>query len=111
MFGNWRFEQVDDLGSWRRGHGPNHALILHGGPGLSDYTEDLGDLLAEALPDEGAWTITRFQQRGLAPSTTQGPFTIEQHIADVLRVCDSLSADPVVLIRRARSVLATNGDK
>jgi proline iminopeptidase len=70
--------------------------MLHGGPGLSEYTEHLGGLLAEALGEE--WTVSRFQQRGLAPSTTEGPFTIEQQVADTVSVCDWLAGERVVLL-------------
>ena len=49
------------------------SLILHGGPGMSDYTSSLADELVEEF------TVYRYQQRGLAPSTTDGPFTVETH--------------------------------
>lgn len=38
------------------------ALVLHGGPGLSDYTEGLADELGECF------STIRYQQRGNAPS-------------------------------------------
>lgn len=59
------------------GTGP--PLLLHGGPGMSDYTR----LLA---PELGGWQAVRYQQRGLAPSALGGPFTIERHVADALAV-------------------------
>ena len=44
--------------AWQAGAGP-WALVLHGGPGLSDYTESLADELEDAS----------------APSRTAGPAT------------------------------------
>jgi proline iminopeptidase len=93
----WRSERVGDLMMWVRGRGERVLVLLHGGPGLSDYTQSLGDVLATRLAD-GAWKIARFQQRGLAPSTVSGPFTIEQHVADVLDVCAALTHQPVVVV-------------
>jgi NAD(P)-dependent dehydrogenase (short-subunit alcohol dehydrogenase family) len=52
------------------------VLILHGGPGLSDYTAPLAAELTDAF------TVISYQQRGLAPSVTSGPFTVSQHVAD-----------------------------
>ena len=43
------------------GDGPE-LVLLHGGPGLSDYTE----LLDGETSD---WRTVRYQQRGLAPSS------------------------------------------
>jgi hypothetical protein len=52
-------------------------------PGLSDYTAPLAAEL------EDAFGVIRCQQRGLAPSTTSGPFSIGQHAADVIAVPDA----------------------
>jgi proline iminopeptidase len=67
----------------KSGSGPP-LLVLHGGPGLSDYTFTLAPEL------EDGYSVTRFQQRGLAPSTTDGPFDVEQHMADAIAVLDAL---------------------
>jgi proline iminopeptidase len=56
-------------------------LVLHGGPGVSDYTS----LLVGELD---GWTALRYTQRGVTPSTASGPFTIEQHVADAIAVLD-----------------------
>jgi proline iminopeptidase len=94
--GGWRLDLIGDLAVWRRGDGPRCLVILHGGPGISDYTGELGELLGDNLGED--WTVVRFQQRGLAPSTTCGPFTVDQHVSDVIAVCDAVSADPLVLL-------------
>jgi proline iminopeptidase len=55
-------------------------LLLHGGPGLSDY-------LADSLGGElDGWRTISFQQRGLTPSATGGPFTVERHVADTVAI-------------------------
>jgi proline iminopeptidase len=63
----------------RTGSGPP-VVLLHGGPGLSDY---MGSLDGELV---SAYTVYRYQQRGLAPSTTSGPFSVETHADDALAV-------------------------
>lgn len=67
-----------------RGAGPP-VLLLHGGPGLSSgYMEGLIDELAPG------YRVASYQQRGLAPSITRGPFTVDQHVADLAAVLDAL---------------------
>jgi pimeloyl-ACP methyl ester carboxylesterase len=73
------------------GDGPP-VLVLHGGPGLSDYTASL----AAELDD--AFSVIRFQQRGLDPSTTSGPFTVSRHVADAIAVLDAAGADRAYVI-------------
>jgi len=73
------------------GHGAP-VLILHGGPGLSDYTAPL----AAELDD--AFRVIRYQQRGLAPSTAAGPFGIDRHVADAIAVLDAAGADRAYVI-------------
>jgi pimeloyl-ACP methyl ester carboxylesterase len=68
------------------------VLILHGGPGWSDYTASL----AAELQD--AFRVIRFQQRGLEPSTTSGPFSVEQHVADAIAVLDAAGASRAYVI-------------
>ncbi|MHB8680929.1 MAG: alpha/beta fold hydrolase [Acidimicrobiales bacterium] len=84
------------IGGWTCGAGDHHLVLVHGGPGLSDYLQRLGDLLADDLGEQ--WSIVRYQQRGLSPSTVQGPFTIEQEVQDLLTVCDGLGSDDVWLL-------------
>lgn len=67
------------------GSGPQ-VLVLHGGPGLSDYLASLADELA-------GYTVARYTQRGVAPSTEDGPLEVADHVADVLAVVDHLGWD------------------
>jgi proline iminopeptidase len=69
------------VAGWETGNGPA-VLFLHGGPGMSDY----GRMLAPELAD---WRFVSFQQRGINPSATTGPFTLEQHVADAAAVLDA----------------------
>jgi pimeloyl-ACP methyl ester carboxylesterase len=72
------------------GSGPA-LLLLHGGPAMSDYM----DLLA---PELDGWQAIRYQQRGLAPSAQDGPFTVEQHVTDAVAVLDELGAERAVVL-------------
>ena len=74
------------IGGWRAGSGPA-ALVLHGGPGLSDYTEGLAGELAPLFE-----TI-RYQQRGLPPTRIDGAARVEDHVADALGVLDGLGVE------------------
>jgi pimeloyl-ACP methyl ester carboxylesterase len=76
----------------RAGSGPP-VLLLHGGPGLGfDYLRDLADELAEA--NDVAW----YQQRGLEPSATEGPFTVPADVGDARRVLDALGWDKAYVV-------------
>jgi pimeloyl-ACP methyl ester carboxylesterase len=80
------------LGGWVGGDGVP-VLLLHGGPGLSyEYLEGLGEELGTGF------RVAAFQQRGLAPSTLEGPFTIAQAIEDVIAVLDGLGWSQAVLV-------------
>jgi len=75
---------------WLGGEGPN-LLLLHGGPGLTDY---LASLAAELAP---AFTVFHYQQRGLTPSVADGDRTVEGHVADAVRVLEGLAWErPIV---------------
>ena len=72
------------LAGRRAGSGPS-VLLLHGGPGLGfDYLRDLADELAQE--NDVAW----YQQRGLAPSAVEGPYTVAADVGDARRVLDAL---------------------
>jgi pimeloyl-ACP methyl ester carboxylesterase len=80
------------LVGWVAGSGPP-VLLLHGGPGLSyAYMDDLGDELA------AEFRVASYQQRGLEPSTLEGPFTISQSIGDVLAVLDGLGWSRALIV-------------
>ena len=68
---------------WMSGDGPP-LVLLHGGPGLSEY---LRGLAAELAP---AFKVFRYQQRGLAPSVSEGDRSVEGHMNDLVRVLDGL---------------------
>jgi proline iminopeptidase len=68
----------------RDGNGPQ-ALLLHGGPGIgAEYMVGL----VEAL--DGVFETALPQQRGLPPSTIEGPRDVETHVADSIAVLDQL---------------------
>lgn len=72
------------------------ALVLHGGPGMgAEYLvaliEELDGLFETALP----------QQRGLEPSTLEGPRDVETHVADAIAILDQLGWERAWLIGRS----------
>jgi pimeloyl-ACP methyl ester carboxylesterase len=81
-----------EVAGWVEGTGPE-VLLLHGGPGLS--SSYLDDLAGELQP---GYRVASFQQRGLAPSTTEGPFTVEGAVADVIAVLDALDWDRTFVV-------------
>ena len=81
-----------ELSGWVAGEGPR-VLALHGGPGMSyDY---LDDAVAELA---GRYRVATFQQRGLAPSTEQGEFTVAEAVADIAAVLDGLGWETAYLM-------------
>ena len=79
------------ISGWRLGSG-EPVLLLHGGPGLSDYLGSLAEELADG------YATFRYQQRGLEPSTTSGPFNVERHSLDAVEVIDHIGVERVLLI-------------
>jgi pimeloyl-ACP methyl ester carboxylesterase len=72
------------LRGWVTGEG-KPVLLLHGGPGLSfDYLEAL------AADIGNGYEVAAYQQRGLSPSTTEGPYDVATHVSDVAGVLDAL---------------------
>jgi pimeloyl-ACP methyl ester carboxylesterase len=73
-----------ELSGWVSGAGPG-VLAIHGGPGMNfGYLDDaVAELAAQ-------YEVATFQQRGLAPSTEQGEFTIAEAVADIAPVMDGL---------------------
>jgi proline iminopeptidase len=70
------------LASSVRGSGPP-LLLLHGGLGLSQET--VRGLAAELSED---FKVINYTQRGVTPSVSFGPYTVEQHVKDARRVLD-----------------------
>jgi proline iminopeptidase len=80
------------LGGWVVGDGVP-VLLLHGGPGLSfEYLDELGSELGDGFQ------VAAYQQRGLAPSTVEGPFTVAQAITDALAVLDFLNWSRALIV-------------
>jgi pimeloyl-ACP methyl ester carboxylesterase len=79
------------LGGWVSGDGPN-VLALHGGPGMSaNYLDSLVDQLT-------GYRVALFQQRGLPPSTLDGPFDIATAVDDVAAVLDHLGWETAYVV-------------
>jgi pimeloyl-ACP methyl ester carboxylesterase len=73
------------LHGWLSGGDGPRGLRLHGGPGVSfEYMDGLAGDLGPGL------RIAAYQQRGIAPSTTEGPFSVEREVADAVAVLDAL---------------------
>jgi proline iminopeptidase len=70
----------------RGGDGPP-ALLLHGGPGLPDYTHNCAGEL------RGLLDVVRYTQRGVPPSEAPGPYSVEGHVDDALAVMDALGLE------------------
>ena len=66
-------------------------LLLHGGPGMTDYMESL-------LPELADYRVASFQQRGVGPSTLAGPFDVPTLRDDVLDILDTLGWPAPVMI-------------
>jgi pimeloyl-ACP methyl ester carboxylesterase len=72
------------LGGWVRPGGTQRALLLHGGPAIGfEYLDDV-------LTELDGWTVASFQQRGLPPSTPEGPFDMATAVTDIAAVLDEL---------------------
>lgn len=95
MNGWQEFEANGTIG-WRKGEGASLALVLHGGPGLTEYTVDLcEEVLAGG---DGSLRVARYQQRGVPPSSTDGPFTVAKLVTDAICVLDHLDASDALVV-------------
>ena len=80
------------LRGWVDGDGPA-VLLLHGGPGMSfTYMDEV----AEELVD--GYQVATYQQRGLAPSSLDGPFDVATHVEDIAAVLDALGWKRATLV-------------
>lgn len=84
------FTTSSGLVGWVTGAGPE-LLLLHGGPGMTDY-------MASLLPELDGFRVALFQQRGVAPSTLTGPFDVPTLRDDVVEVLDALGWRAPVMI-------------
>ena len=76
------------LHGWVRVDEGPRVLLLHGGPGLSfNYLDGLADEVG------AGFEVAAYQQRGVNPSTLDGPFTVEREVADAVAVLDALAWD------------------
>lgn len=84
--------KTGELAGWVAGEGPR-ILAVHGGPGMSyDY---LGGAVMELAT---RYQVATFQQRGLAPSTLRGEFTVAEAVSDVEAVLDGLGWETACLV-------------
>jgi pimeloyl-ACP methyl ester carboxylesterase len=83
-----------DLVGWLREGAPAvpPALLLHGGPGLSEYLKPLADEL------DGLFAIARYQQRGIWPSVATGERDVMRHVDDAVAVLDGLGWERAIVI-------------
>jgi pimeloyl-ACP methyl ester carboxylesterase len=81
-----------ELSGWVAGEGPR-VLAIHGGPGMNyDYLDDA------VLELAARYQVATFQQRGLAPSTLQGEFTVAEAVANIAAVLDGLGWESAYLV-------------
>jgi len=78
------------------------ALILHGGPALSDYTDELAAELGELF------ATIRYTQRGTPPSAVGPPYSIESHVADALSVLDHFGIERAWAVGHSNRSLAVH---
>lgn len=78
------------LTGWVTGAG-REVLLLHGGPGMSDYMHLL-------LPELDGHCVASFQQRGVEPSSIEGPYDVPTAVTDVVEVLDELAWQAPVVI-------------
>lgn len=86
----WTTFEVGQTAGHVRGDGDELAVVLHGGAGLSDYTEGLAGEVYDA--GGGALRVARYRQR------TTEPFTIAQLVDDMVEVLDHFGAPQAVVV-------------
>jgi pimeloyl-ACP methyl ester carboxylesterase len=81
------------LHGWLSGDDGPRVLLLHGGPGVSfEYLDGLAGEIG------AGFQVAAYQQRGIEPSTVEGPFAVEREVADALAVLDALSWEHAWLV-------------
>jgi pimeloyl-ACP methyl ester carboxylesterase len=81
-----------ELAGWVQGTGPP-VLLLHGGPGLS-----FGYLDALAVELGPEFELASYQQRGLPPSSAEGPFSVWREVHDALAFLDALGWEQAFVV-------------
>ncbi|HEY7025033.1 MAG TPA: alpha/beta hydrolase [Candidatus Limnocylindrales bacterium] len=83
-----------EIVGWVRGSDPDlpKAVLLHGGPGLSEYMAPL------SVEFDGLLTSARYQQRGLAPSEVGGDVSVDGHVADAIALITALGWEKPVVV-------------
>lgn len=68
------------------------VVMLHGGPGLPDYLDEIAPVIADLAP------VYRYDQRGTGRSEWQGRHSLARHVADLAELLDAWNATQAVLI-------------
>lgn len=92
----WQEFAVGGTVGWHKDDGPVLALVLHGGPGLTEYTAELCDEILAG--GDGQLRVARYQQRGAPPSSTGGAITVALLVADALEVLDHFAAPSALVV-------------
>ena len=81
--------------SWQatgdRATGPA-VVLLHGGPGLPDYLEDVAAMIDDLVP------VYRYDQRGTGRSPWHGRHTLDRHLHDLAQLLDQWGLSRALLI-------------
>ncbi|MFI0240566.1 alpha/beta fold hydrolase [Streptomyces sp. NPDC016845] len=81
-----------DGDSPRQEDGAPAVVLLHGGPGLPDYLDDVAAMSADLAP------VYRYDQRGTGRSPWQGRHTRKRHVDDLAELLDIWGVPAAVLI-------------
>ncbi|MFD7411599.1 alpha/beta fold hydrolase [Kitasatospora purpeofusca] len=68
------------------------VVLLHGGPGLPDYLDDVAPMVADLAP------VYRYDQRGTGRSPWQGQHSLARHVEDLAELLDAWELSGAVLI-------------
>src|SRR5437762_3531291 len=68
------------------------VVLLHGGPGLPDYLEDVAMMIADLVP------VYRYDQRGTGNSPWHGHHSLARHLADLAELLEIWGAREATVI-------------
>lgn len=94
---SWTQLDVNGFTLSKLGDGPLPMITLHGGPGMSDYMDEVADEFNLIIAANPAISVYTYQQRGLSPSPLSGPHTIEQHMDDLMGIMDGIGVASAVI--------------